>query len=329
MWYSAVGCLVLLPLSLLVAPLTARAQPRGKIPLIGVLEPGSQPPRTPCLPAFQQGLRGLGYVEGHNVTFVYRYAEEHLDRLPALAAELVQLAPDVIWLHANAPARAATQVTTAIPIVIAVGNELVEQGLVASLARPGSNLTGLELRDVELMGKQLELFKEAVPTLSRVAVMVDPAMPPHAGIPANIAREAQVLGVQLQRVEAGGPEGFEAAFAAMVQGGADALMMMSSPFFAEHRQRLMALALRHRLPTMSVGRHLTEAGSLLGYGAYAGDLCQRSAVFVDKILNGTKPTDLPVEQPNKFYLSVNLKTAEALGLTLSPLFLSRADEVFR
>jgi putative ABC transport system substrate-binding protein len=206
---------------------------------------------------------------------------------------------------------------------------MVAQGLVASLARPGGNLTGLELRDVELMGKQLELFKEAVPTLSRVAVLVDPAMPPHAGVPANIEREARALRVQLQRVEAGAPEVFEAAFAAMGQGGADALMILSSPFFAEHRQRLMALALRHRLPTMSVGRHYTEAGSLLGYGAYAGDLCQRSAVLVDKILKGTKPTDLPVEQPDKYYLSVNLKTAEALGLTLSPLFLARADEVFR
>jgi len=261
----------MLTLSLLAAPLTARAQPRGKIPLIGVLEPGSQPPRTPCLPAFQQGLRGLGYVEGQNVTFVYRYAEEHPDRLPALAAELVQLAPDVIWLHANAPARAAKQATPAIPIVIAVGNEIVEDSLVESLARPGGNLTGLDLRDVELLGKQFELFKEAVPTISRVAVLVDPAMP-HAGVPANIEREAQVLGVQFQRVEARAPEVFEAAFAAMVQGGADALMIMSSPFFSEHRQRLMELALRHRLPTMSVGRHLAEAGSLLAYGAYVGDM---------------------------------------------------------
>src|SRR5262245_21070245 len=186
MWYSAIGCLVTLILSLLVAPLTARAQPRGKLPLIGVLEPGSQQRRTPCLPAFQQGLRDLGYVEGHTITFAYRYVEGHPDWLPTLAAELVQLAPDVIWLHSNAPARAAKQATTAIPIVIAVGNELVEQGLVESLARPGGNLTGLELRDVELMGKQLEIFKEAVPTLSQVAVLVDSAMPPHAGVPANI-----------------------------------------------------------------------------------------------------------------------------------------------
>jgi putative ABC transport system substrate-binding protein len=264
MWYSAVGCLVTLTLSLLVAPLTPRAQPRGKIPLIGVLEPGSQQRRLPCFPAFQQGLRDLGYVEGHTIAFAYRYAEGHPDRLPTLAAELVQLVPDVIWLHADAPARAAKQATTAIPIVIAVGNEIVEQGLVESLARPGGNLTGLELRDVELMGAQLELFKEAVPTISHVAVLIDPAMPPHASVPANIEREAQALRVQLQRVEAGAPEVFEAAFAAMVQGGADALMIMSSPFFSDHRQRLMALALRHRLPTMSVGRHYTEGGSLLG-----------------------------------------------------------------
>jgi ABC-type uncharacterized transport system substrate-binding protein len=240
MWYSAVGFLVTLTLSLLAAPLTARAQPRGKIPLIGVLEPGSQQRHPPCLPAFQQALRDLGYVEGHTIAFAYRFAEGHPDRLPTLAAELVQLAPDVLWLHANAPARAAKQATPVIPIVIAVGNEMVEQVLVASLARPGGNLTGLELRDVELMGRQLELFKEAVPTISRVAVLVDPAMPPHAGVPANIAREAQALGVQLQRVEAGAPEVFEAAFTALGQGGADALMILSSPFFSEHRQRLMA-----------------------------------------------------------------------------------------
>ena len=266
MWYSTVGCLVTLTLSLLAAPLTARAQPRGKIPLIGVLEPGSQPPRTPCLPAFQQGLRDLGYVEGHNVTVVYRYAEGHPDRLPALAAELVQLAPDVLWLHANAPARAAQQATTAIPIVIAVGNEMVEQGLVASLARPGGNLTGLELRDVELMGNSSSCFKEAAPTLSHVAVLVDPAMPSHASVPANIKREVQALGIQLQRVEAGAPEVFEAAFAAVVQGGADALMILSSPFFSEHRQRLMALALRHRLPTMSVGGTIRRRGACWAMG---------------------------------------------------------------
>jgi putative ABC transport system substrate-binding protein len=325
---NAIALLMALALGLLVVPLTARAQPRGKIPLIGVLEPGSHRRRTPCFPAFQQGLRDLGYVEGHTVAFAYRYAEGHPDRLPTLAAELVQLVPDVIWLHANAPARAARQATTAIPIVLAVGNEMVEQGLVASLARPGGNLTGLELRDVELMGAQIELFKEAVPTISRVAVLVDPAMPPHAGVPANIEREAQALGVQLQRVEAGAPEVFEAAFAAMEQGGADALMILSSPFFSEHRQRLMALALRHRLPTMSVGRHYTEAGSLLGYGTYVGELCQRSAVFVDKILKGAKPADLPIER-GTFQLVVNIKTAEALGLTIAPTFLFRADEIIR
>ena len=296
MWYSAIGCLVTLTLSLLAAPLTARAQLRGKIPLVGVLEPGSQQLHPPCLPAFQQALRDLGYVEGHTIAFAYRFAEGHPDRLPTLAAELVQLAPDVLWLHANAPARAATQATPVIPIVIAVGNALVEQGLVASLARPGGNLTGLELRDVELMGKQLELFKEAVPTLSRVAVLVDPAMPPHAGVPTNIAREAQALGVQLQRVEAGAREVFDAAFTALGQGGADALMILSSPFFSEHRQRLMELALRHRLPTMSVGRHFAEAGSLLAVGMDTRELCQRSAVFVHKILHGAKPAELPIER---------------------------------
>jgi ABC-type uncharacterized transport system substrate-binding protein len=329
MWYSTVGCFVILTLSLLAAPLTARAQPRDKLPLIGVLEPGSPQQHTPCIPALQQGLRDLGYVEGQTITFAYRFADGHSDRLPALAAELVQLAPDVLWLHTNAAARAATQATTTIPIVAAVSTAMVEHGLVASLAQPGGNLTGLDLRQYELMGKQLELFKEAVPTLSRVAVLVDPALTFADRVPHHMAREAQALGVQLQRIEAGTPEAFEAAFGAMVQGGADALMLMSSSFFSEHRQRLLALARRHRLPTMAVGRHFVEAGSLLAYGAYVGDMCQRSAVFVDKILKGAKPADLPIEQADKFYLIVNLKTAEALGLTLSPLFLSQADEVLR
>src|SRR5262245_3483733 len=197
MWYSAVGFLVTLTLSLLAAPLTVMAQPQGKIPLVWVLEPGPQQEPSRCITAFQQGLRDLGYVEGQHITFAYRYAAWQPDRLPALAAEIVRLPPDVLWTHSDPAARAAMQATTTIPIVVGVTEELMEQGLVASVARPGGNLTGLELRDIELAGRRLELLKEAVPTIARVAVLVDPALAPLTRVPGHIAREAQALGVQL------------------------------------------------------------------------------------------------------------------------------------
>ena len=325
-------CTVLIALALgSLAVLPATAQPRGKVPLVGVLEPGAQQTLHPgtCHAGFRHGLSDLGYVEGQTISFAYRYAEHQVNRLPALAAELVQLAPDMLWTHSNAAALAAKQATATIPIVVGVAAELLGQGLVASLARPGGNLTGVELRDVDLAGKRLELLKEAVPTITRVAVLVQPAYRGHAHIPDSIAREAEALDVQLQRVEAHGLEAFEAAFAAMGQGRAEALMIMDTALFSRHRQRLLELALQHRLPTMSSGRHFAEAGSLLTYGAYPHDLCQRSAVLVDKILKGAKPTDLPIEQPTTFKLVVNLKTAQALGLTLPPLFLAQADEVLR
>jgi ABC-type uncharacterized transport system substrate-binding protein len=325
---SAVGCIVTLILSLLVAPRVTPAQPRGHLPRVAVLEPASQERPTPCLFAFQQGLRDLGYVEGQTIHLDYLYGEGHADRLPALAAELVQLAPDVLWTVSDAAAWAAKRATMAIPIVVGASVGLVEQGLVASLAQPGGNLTGLDLPAIEVSGKRLELFKDAVPTISRVAVLVEPTQAPHADVPRNIAREAQALGVQLQRVEVGAPAAFEAAFATMVQDGADALLIMEAPLFAAHRQQLLALALQHRLPTMAYGRLFGEAGSLLAYGADPRALCQRSAVFVQKILQGTKPADLPIERA-EFKLVVNLKTAEALGVTLPPMFLFRADEVIK
>jgi putative ABC transport system substrate-binding protein len=329
MWSSAIGCLVTLTLSLLAAPLNITAQPRGKSPRLGVLDPNPQQHPTPCLPAFQQGLRDLVYVEGQNLLVDYRYADDQVDRLPALLAALVQRAPDVIWLHSDPAVWAAKRAATTIPIIFGIFSGQVEQGIVASLARPGGNLTGMELRNYDLEGKRLELFKEALPTLSRVAVLVNPAEPTHAGMPSNLEREARALGVQLLHVEAGAPADFEAAFAAMVRGGADGLLFLGSVFFTAHRQQLMALALQHRLPTMAHGRHIAKAGSLLAYGATPPDLCQRSAVFVHKILHGAKPADLPIEGASTFQLVVNLKTAEALGLTLSPLFLSRADAVLR
>jgi len=326
---KASAFLVTLALGLLLVPLAAEAQQQGKIPLVGVLEPSSPTGPRRCWASFQQGLRDLGYVEGQNIALEYRYADDQFDRLPALAAELVRLTPEVIWTHSNAAALAAKQAITTIPVVMGVSQDLVELGVVVSLARPGGNLTGLDLRVFERMGKRLELLKEAVPAVARVAVLVHPTDPLSKEVPHNIEREARALGVQLQRVEASGPETFEAAFATMVQGGADAVMLPEGPPFGLHMPRLLDLAHRHRLPTMCSARHYAQAGCLLAYGAYADELCQRSAVFVDKILKGAKPADLPVERGYKLYLDVNLKTAEALGLTLSPLFLFQADEVIR
>lgn len=279
--------------------------------------------------AFQKGLRDLGYVEGQTILLDYRYAESQPIRLPALAAELVRRTPDVLWTHSDAAAQAAKQATSTIPIVVGLAIDLVQLGLVKSVARPGGNLTGLELRPVELAGKRLELFKAAVPTITRVAVLVDPAYTVHANLPSAIEREARALGVQLQRAEVGAPEGFEAAFAAMVRNRADALMIMESALLGTHREQIMALALRHRLPTMGYGRNYTEAGALLSYGADVREMCVRSAVLVHKILNGAKPADLPIEQAHKFPLSVNLKTAKMLRVTIPPSFLSRADDVLQ
>ena len=329
MWYSAVGLIVTLTLSLLAAPLAAEAQPRRKIPLVGMLEPSSPTGPRRCWASFQQGLRDLGYVEGQNIALEYRYADHQFDRLPALAAELVRLTPEVIWTHSNAAALAAKQTITTIPVVIGVSQDLTELGMVESLARPGGNLTGLDLRVFALMGKRLELLKDAVPTLARVAVLVNPTDPLYKEVPHNIEREARALGVQLQRVEVSGPETFEGAFTAMLQGGSDAVMLPEGPPLGPHMPRLLELAHRHRLPTMCSGVHYAEAGCLLTSGAVADDLRQRSAVFVDKILKGAKPATLPVESGYKFYLIVNLKTAEALGLTLPPTFLHQADEVIK
>jgi putative ABC transport system substrate-binding protein len=292
--------IITLALSIVTAPIASRAQSRATIPLVGVLEPGSPylaaEPWT-CFHGFRQGLQELGYVEGHTILLDSRYAEGQSARLPALAAALVQRAPDVLWTHSIEAARTIRQVTTAVPIVVGVtGADLVEEGLVTSLARPNGNLTGLELRDSELLGKRLELLKEAVPTISRVAVLVNPAARYLAHVPGTIAREAHMLGIELQRVEATAPADFEGAFAAMVQWRADALLVPDHVLFAVHKQRLLALALQHRLPTMSGGRPFAEAGSLLAYGAHPRELCQRSAVMVDKILKGAKPADIPVER---------------------------------
>ena len=311
----------------LAAPLGAGAQHQRTIPRIGVLDPGSRQMLSPCLPAFQQGLRDLGYVEGRNIAVEYRYAEGHPDRLPGLANELVRFAPDLIWIHSTPTALVAKHRISTIPVVIGVATDLVELGIVASLARPGGNLTGFELRTLELLGKQLELLKEAVPRIVRLAVLIDPTRPDHARVTRKLEDQARAIGVQLIGVEAGSPEAFEAAFATMRRVGSNGLMIMDAALFATHREQILALAVQHRLPTISGAGFFAREGGLLAYGADVRDLCRRSAIYADRILKGAKPGDLPVEQPTKFEFVINLKTAKALGLTIPPSLLARADQV--
>jgi putative ABC transport system substrate-binding protein len=323
----------LLALAVLWVSLALAAQKPAHIPVVGVLAPGGPP--TPawmelCLGPFRHCLEDLGYREGHNLVVEYRYGESQVDRFPALAAELVQRQPAVIFTTTNAAAQALKQVTTTIPLVVAVGTELEEVGLVESLARPGGNLTGLDMGDWALTSKRLELLKAAVPQIRRVALLVRPSSPLQARVPSAFEREARALGIDLLRAEAEGPETFEAAFAAMAAHQADALVILPAGIAAvAHRHRLLELALRQRLPTIAPVRPFAEAGSLLSYAADPRDQCQRAAVFVDKILKGATPADLPVERPVKFELVINLKTAQALGLTIPPTLLFQADEVLR
>lgn len=321
--------IVILALGIILgSPLAAFGQPRGKVPRVGVLDPGRAPGGA-CVPGFRQGLRDLGYIEGQTIIVNIRFADEDPHRLPILAAELVRQTQDVLWTHSPQGARAAHQATKSIPIVIGVAGFLVEQGMAASLARPGGNVTGFEHADIELGGKRLQLLKEAIPGIARVAVLVDPTMRVYDAVPRNFEPEARSLGVRLQRVEAGSPDDFEGAFAAMVRERADALIIADLPLFIRNSRRLFELALIHRLPTISGYRRYAEAGSLIAYGANVADLCRRSATYVDKILKGARPSDLPVERPDKFDLVINRKTATALGLTIPSSLVISADEVIQ
>jgi putative ABC transport system substrate-binding protein len=308
----------------------ADAQQKNKIPRVGVLEPGSgKGTQRTCSQGFHQGLRGLGYVEGQNIVFETRYAESKASRLPSLVTELVSLKPDIIWTHSPPSVLAVKRATTTIPIVIGVARDLVELGIVSSLARPGGNVTGMELRDSEILGKRLELLKQAIPKASRVAVLVNPTDPGHAVIPGNLEPEARALRVQLQRFEASGPETFEAVFGAIAQSRTDALLLPESALLSGNRERIFKFAADKRLPSAAGGPQFAEAGSLISYGANVTDVCQRSAVLVDKILKGAKPGDLPVERPTKFEMVVNLKTAKQIGLTIPQSVLYRADKVIK
>jgi putative ABC transport system substrate-binding protein len=332
MGLSISGFIITLVLHLLMVPLATDAQPRGHVPVVGVLGPGEpsadSDPKS-GLSAFRQGLRELGYVEGQTIRLEYRFAEWQWDRLPALAAELVQLHPDVIVTYTVPGALVAKQATTTIPIVVAAAQDLVADGIVASLARPGGNITGQNLRDLELAGKRLELLKETVPTITRVAVLVDTANRAHDRVPGHIAAEAHALGVRLQRVEVGDVGTFDHAFEAIAASGAEALMVMDSAMFNAYRQRILEFARTHRLPTVCGVRDYAEAGCLIAYAPDSREMFRRAAVFVDKILKGAKPGEIPVEQPAKFELVVNLKTAQALSLTIPAALLLQATEVMR
>jgi putative ABC transport system substrate-binding protein len=315
-----------LVLAALAAPPAIGAEQLQKIPRIGILRIGSPP--DPFVEAFKQGLRELGYVEGRNITIEYRWADGKRERLPKLAADLVSLNVDVIVASADAPAVAAKQATTVIPIVMPASGDPVEAGLVASLARPGGNVTGFATQGNELPGKWIELLKEALPDVSRVAVLWDPDT---AQGQLRVAEtSARALGVRLQVLNARGPPDFETAFAEMQRNRADALVVLSSQVFYAHRARLVELAARQRLPTMYHQKEfVVGSGGLMSYGANFHELFRRAAGYVDKILKGAKPADLPVEQPTKFELVINLKTAKALGLGIPQSLLLRADQVIQ
>jgi putative ABC transport system substrate-binding protein len=330
MWYSTVGVIVTLTLSILATPLTADAQPAEKVHRIGRLSPGL-PETNPGLEAFRQGLRELGYVEGQNLVIEYRYAEGRDDRLADLAAELVRLKMEVIVAIGGTTAtRAVQHATRTIPIVMAGGSDPVGEGLVASLARPGGNTTGFSNQTVELPGKRLEILKETVPQSARVAVLANPANPNHASAMHNLTGAAQALGLHLHVVELRRPDELDAAFAAMTRAGADALFVQGEPLLLDGlRGRIVDHAATSRLPAMYSWRMYVEAGGLMAYGPSLPDMHRRTAAYVDKILKGAKPADLPVEQPTKFELVINLKTAQALGLTIPPTVLFQADEVIQ
>jgi putative ABC transport system substrate-binding protein len=328
MWGSTIGGIVTLILSLLTAPLTSQAQPAAHVPRLGLLIPSSFSAVASRLEAFRHGLRDLGYVEGQTITLESRFADGQADRLPALVAELVRLPVDVLVVDGTTAIRPAQHATTTIPIVMAVSGDPVGEGLVASLARPGGNITGLSSRAPEVSGKRLELLQAAVPHLSRVAALWHRDAPVGPYLTETQAA-AQALGLQLQALEVGSPDALDQAFAAMTRAHADALVVLPSAQIGSHQRVVAELAMTHRLPTMFGGREAAEAGGLMSYGPNYADFYRRAATYVDKILKGTKPADLPVEQPMKFELVINLKTAKALGITMPPLLLFQADAVLQ
>jgi putative ABC transport system substrate-binding protein len=311
-------------LGLLVVPLTARAQPAGKPSRVGVLSGGSAV-ANPQIQALREGLQALGWVDGRNIAIEARFADGHMDRLASLAEDLVRLDVQVIVAGPSTVAQAARQATATIPIVMVGVGDPIRLGFVKSLNRPGGNMTGLASLLPELGPKSLQLLTELVPGLIRVAVLLNPDNPLHEGN--KVEADAKSAGLQLVIVRARAREEFTAAFDAIVKAHAGAVDIAGDPVFARHRTALIDLAMRSRLPTMFRSKPDVAAGGLIAYGPDFVDIYRSAASYVDKILKGTKPADLPVEQPTKLELVINMKTAKALGLTIPPPLLLRADQV--
>jgi putative tryptophan/tyrosine transport system substrate-binding protein len=306
-------------------PLTARAQQSGKMPRIGWLQPVPIP--NAWLKGFGQGLLEFGYVEGKNLSIEYRWGDGNFDRLPGMAAELVRLNVDVIISGNTAALLALQKATQTIPIVMLGPGDPVATGLVGSLAGPGGNITGVSLMGRELSGKRLELLKEVVPKLARVTVLSNPNNPAVVLALQETQAAAQTLDLTLQGVDIREPDDLDGALSVTVRERPDALVLLLDSMINSQRVRIAAFAVKHRLPSISPFREFAEAGGLMAYGASVPDLFRRSAYYVDKILRGAKPADLPIQQPTKFELVINLKTAKALGLLIPPSLLARADEV--
>jgi putative ABC transport system substrate-binding protein len=319
----------LLAIFLLTTASFAVAQ-QTKIPRLGFLIASSAPVQEPRLEAFRQGLRALGYIVGKNIFIEYRYADGKPERLPALAAELLQLKVDIILATGGSPpVQAAKNATQSIPIIMTNAADAIGDGLVASLARPGGNVTGLSTFAPELSGKRLELLKEMLPGISRVAILANRDFQGYGAQMKEVEDAAHALALRLQSVEVRGASDLESAFATMIAARNGAVMTLSDPVTFTLLRRIVELAIKNRLPSMHLQAEYVEAGGLVSYGPNYADLYRRAASFVDKILKGRTPADLPVEQPIKFEFIINLKTAKQIGLTVPPNVLVRADKVIR
>jgi putative tryptophan/tyrosine transport system substrate-binding protein len=319
--------LSLIAFVLVVVVGVAEAQQPNRTARIGVLQSGSSSSSASRMAALREGLRELGYVEGKNITIDYRYAEGKTDQFAVLAAELVRLQPDVIVTSGSPGIRALMKATNEIPIVMAAIGDAVGNRFVKSLAQPGGNVTGLSFLDPDISTKRLELLKETIPRLLRVAVLRHGTSGKQS-LEATLA-VARSLKVQVQVLETEGPNEFDGAFIAAKKGGAEAINVMASPILFAYRKELVDLSAKHRLPGMYENKEFVEIGGLLSYGANLDDLYRRAAVYVDKILKGAKPADLPVEQPTKFDFVINLKTANQIRVTIPPNVLARADKVIK
>jgi ABC-type uncharacterized transport system substrate-binding protein len=321
-----IGLAVILTLSFTLAPLAAEAQQGGKVWRIGVLVPGAPPAATGLLQVLRQGLRELGYVEGRNIVFEFRFAETPT-LIAESAAELVSQKVDVIVAITTLPTLAAKRATTTIPIVMVASADPIARGLVASLARPGGNVTGSTALTSELSTKQLELLKEIAPRVSRIPVFWNSTNPAYVEIWRDTQIAAQTLAITLESVDLREASALESAFAAVLRYRAEAVLVMPDPILFPHFVRIAEFAIKNHLPSISLIREFAAAGGLMSYGPNAPDMFRRAATYIDKIFKGAKPADLPIEQPTKFELVINLKTAKALGLTIPPSVLGRADQV--